>query len=52
MAFNPRKEELLLTGSSDKAVAMWDIRNLNQKLWSFQHHQDAVMQVQWSPGMG
>jgi histone-binding protein RBBP4 len=49
VAFNPHKEELLLTGSADRTVAMWDIRNLSKMIYSFQHHQDAVMQVQWSP---
>jgi len=49
VAFNPHKEELLLTASADHTVAMWDVRNLSKMLYSFQHHQDAVMQVQWSP---
>ena len=39
MAFNPHKEELLLTASADHTVAMWDVRNLSKMLYSFQHHQ-------------
>jgi len=39
VAFNPHKEELLLTASADHTVAMWDVRNLSKMLYSFQHHQ-------------
>jgi histone-binding protein RBBP4 len=33
-------------------VALWDIRNLKQRLYSFDFHRDEVMQVQWSPHKG
>ncbi|EKX34778.1 hypothetical protein GUITHDRAFT_158785 [Guillardia theta CCMP2712] len=49
LSFNPLVPHLLLTGSADKTVGVWDIRNLSKVLYSFQHHQDSVMQVQWSP---
>mmetsp|Transcript_40599 Transcript_40599/g.95367 ORF Transcript_40599/g.95367 Transcript_40599/m.95367 type:complete len:418 (+) Transcript_40599:152-1405(+) len=49
LAFNPKSENLLLTGSADKTIALWDLRNLSTKLFSFTSHQDEITQVQWSP---
>eukprot|EP00026_Physarum_polycephalum_P009356 Phypoly_transcript_09477.p1 GENE.Phypoly_transcript_09477~~Phypoly_transcript_09477.p1 ORF type:complete len:444 (+),score=86.28 Phypoly_transcript_09477:166-1332(+) len=49
VAFNPFCEFLLATGSADKTVALWDMRNLDAKLHSFVSHTDEVFQVQWSP---
>lgn len=49
VAFNPSSEFILVTGSADKTVALWDIRNLKLKLHSFESHQDQVLQVAWSP---
>mmetsp|Transcript_42086 Transcript_42086/g.85942 ORF Transcript_42086/g.85942 Transcript_42086/m.85942 type:complete len:420 (-) Transcript_42086:1931-3190(-) len=46
--FNPKSENLLLTGSADKTIALWDLRNTSTKLFSFHSHQDEVTQVQWS----
>ena len=39
----------LATGSADKTVALWDLRNLKLKLHSFESHKDEIFQVQWSP---
>lgn len=47
--FNPFNEFLLVTGGSDKAVNLWDIRNLSQKLHSFEGHNGGVFQVSWAP---
>ncbi|EPY87308.1 histone-binding protein RBBP4 [Camelus ferus] len=42
-------EFILATGSADKTVALWDLRNLKLKLHSFESHKDEIFQVQWSP---
>lgn len=49
LAFNPFSEYILATGSADKTVALWDLRNLKLKLHSFESHKDEIYQVQWSP---
>ena len=45
LAFNPFSEYILATGSADKTVAMWDLRNLKMKLHSFESHKDEIFQV-------
>ena len=49
LSFNPYSEFILSTGSADKTVALWDLRNLKLKLHSFESHKDEIFQVQWSP---
>jgi len=49
LSFNPYSEFILATGSADKTVALWDLRNLKLKLHTFDSHKDEVFQVQWSP---
>jgi len=49
LSFNPYSEFILATGSADKTVALWDLRNLKLKLHSFESHKDEIFQVQWSP---
>ena len=46
--FNPLNEFLLISASSDKTCALWDIRNINLKLHSFIHHNEKVMGVKWN----
>ncbi|KAL4838046.1 hypothetical protein H8958_019252 [Nasalis larvatus] len=41
-------EFVLATGSTDKNVDLWDLRNLKLKLHSFESHKDKIFQVQWS----
>uniref|UniRef100_A0A670I7D5 Uncharacterized protein n=1 Tax=Podarcis muralis TaxID=64176 RepID=A0A670I7D5_PODMU len=36
LSFNPYSEFILATGSADKTVALWDLRNLKLKLHSFE----------------
>ena len=48
-SFNPYSEFILASGSADKTVALWDLRNLKLKLHSFESHKDEIFQVQWSP---
>jgi histone-binding protein RBBP4 len=40
--FNPFNEFLLATGSADKTVATWDMRNMKNKLHTFAQHKDEV----------
>ena len=49
LSFNPYSEFILATGSADKTVALWDLRNLKLKLHSFESHKDEIFQVNfWS----
>lgn len=45
LSFNPYSEYILATGSADKTVALWDMRNLKLKLHSFESHKDEIFQV-------
>uniref|UniRef100_A0A2K6UFV1 Histone-binding protein RBBP4-like N-terminal domain-containing protein n=1 Tax=Saimiri boliviensis boliviensis TaxID=39432 RepID=A0A2K6UFV1_SAIBB len=49
LSFKPYSEFILATGSADKTVALWDLRNLKLQLYSFESHKDEIFQVQWSP---
>jgi len=49
ISFNPFSEYLLATGSADKTVALWDLRNLKTKIHVFEGHNDEVFQVGWAP---
>ena len=40
---------MLATGSADKTVALWDMRNLKKKLHTFASHEGEVFSVQWAP---
>jgi histone-binding protein RBBP4 len=49
LSFNPFSEYILATGSADRTVGLWDLRNLKLKLHTFSSHKDEIFQVQWSP---
>eukprot|EP00560_Eucampia_antarctica_P004654 CAMPEP_0197836884 /NCGR_PEP_ID=MMETSP1437-20131217/30384_1 /TAXON_ID=49252 ORGANISM="Eucampia antarctica, Strain CCMP1452" /NCGR_SAMPLE_ID=MMETSP1437 /ASSEMBLY_ACC=CAM_ASM_001096 /LENGTH=477 /DNA_ID=CAMNT_0043443435 /DNA_START=16 /DNA_END=1449 /DNA_ORIENTATION=- len=49
IAFNPVNEFILATGSADKSVALWDMRNLKSRLQTFAGHTDQVFHVEWAP---
>ncbi|KAF8986238.1 CCR4-Not complex caf1 ribonuclease subunit Caf1 [Entomortierella lignicola] len=49
VAFSPSSEFILATGSGDRTVGLWDLRNLRLKLHSFESHQDEILQLAWSP---
>jgi len=49
LAFNPFNEYVLATGSADKTVAVFDSRNLSQRLHTFSNHTEEVFQIGWSP---
>eukprot|EP00455_Lapot_gusevi_P031050 TRINITY_DN3351_c0_g1_i5.p1 TRINITY_DN3351_c0_g1~~TRINITY_DN3351_c0_g1_i5.p1 ORF type:complete len:182 (+),score=2.69 TRINITY_DN3351_c0_g1_i5:527-1072(+) len=49
ISFSTRGEFLVLTGSADHTVALWDLRFFKPKLHSFEKHSDTINQVVWSP---
>jgi len=49
LSFNQHTEFLLLTGSADKSVALWDMRKMKENLHKFDQHRDEVLQVAWAP---
>ena len=49
ISFNPYNEFLLATGGMDQTVALWDLRNMKQRVHSFEAHDKGVFQVSWSP---
>mmetsp|Transcript_21307 Transcript_21307/g.29644 ORF Transcript_21307/g.29644 Transcript_21307/m.29644 type:complete len:503 (+) Transcript_21307:94-1602(+) len=49
IAFNPANEFVLATGSADKTVALWDMRNLKSRLQTLAGHTDQVYQLEWAP---
>lgn len=49
VAFHPSHENLLVTASADSTVALWDMRNLKERLHTLTGHTGDLMQVQWSP---
>ena len=49
LSFNPYNETLLATGSADKTVNLFDIRNTKKPLHTFEHHTEEVFQIGWSP---
>jgi len=46
--FSPFDENLMVTGSVDKSVGVWDIRNTKTKLFSLRKHRDDVNWVKFS----
>ncbi|PVI00453.1 WD40 repeat-like protein [Periconia macrospinosa] len=46
---DPKFETLLATGSSDKTIAIWDLRNFDRPLHTLQGHNEGVMGLQWHP---
>ncbi|CAJ0751034.1 7351_t:CDS:10 [Entrophospora sp. SA101] len=49
LAFNPINEVVLVTGSADKNLNLWDIRNLKIKLYTLKNHESNIVDVKWSP---
>ncbi|ETO29717.1 retinoblastoma binding protein 7 [Reticulomyxa filosa] len=52
--FSPFNQDLILTGSSDKYIGLWDARKLSHKvLLLFLHllegHTEQILRVEWSP---
>lgn len=49
LAFHPKLETIVATGSQDKTIALWDLRNLKYKLHNLDSHKDSVMSLEWHP---
>ncbi|CAF2949809.1 unnamed protein product, partial [Rotaria sp. Silwood2] len=49
LSFTLFSKYILITGSADRTLALWDLRNLRVKLATFESHKDENFQVQWSP---
>eukprot|EP01134_Creolimax_fragrantissima_P001107 CFRG1107T1 len=48
LSFNPFNDFIVATGSADKTVALWDLRNLKSSMHTLKHTEE-VVQVAWSP---
>ena len=46
--FNYKNSNLFLTGSNDKSIALWDLRNLKIKLHNFKYHTNDVLNIKWN----
>lgn len=46
--YSPFEENLMITGSADKTIAVWDTRNTKTKLFSLRAHTNDVNQVKFS----
>lgn len=49
VAFHPEFESILATGSADKTIALWDLRNFEKRLHSLDSHRGDVIGLQWHP---
>lgn len=49
LAFNPASEFLVATGSADKTIGIWDLRNVKEKVHTLEGHNDAVTALSWHP---
>ena len=49
LSFNPAAETVVATGSADKSIGIWDLRNLKSKLHSLEGHRDSVTSLSWHP---
>lgn len=46
--YSPFDTNLLVTGSADGSVAVWDTRNIKSKLFSLRHHKDEVISTMYN----
>ncbi|KAF1813697.1 WD40 repeat-like protein [Eremomyces bilateralis CBS 781.70] len=51
LAFHPTWDPIVLTGSADSTVGIWDLRYLNKMSECCEGHKDAVMKLEWNPVM-
>ncbi|KAL9054653.1 MAG: hypothetical protein Q9162_004019 [Coniocarpon cinnabarinum] len=49
VAFNLGTDVILATGSADKSIGIWDLRNLEVKLHACEGHKDVVTGIEWHP---
>lgn len=50
--YSPFDANLLVTGSADRSIAVWDTRNVKCKLFSLRGHKEEVNQIKFSPMQG
>lgn len=49
LAFNPSLEFNFATASVDKTIAIWDLRNMSDKVHTLEGHEDAITSLAWHP---
>ncbi|KAK1404509.1 WD-40 repeat-containing protein MSI1 [Heracleum sosnowskyi] len=49
LAFNPFNEWVLVTGSTDSTVKLFDLRKLSNAVHTLDSHKEEIFQVGWSP---
>ena len=49
VAWNPNCEYVLVTGSADQTLKLWDLRTFKEALHTFEGHEADVLQCAWSP---
>lgn len=49
VAFSPSAETVLATGSADKTIGIWDLRNLKSKVHALECHSESVTSLSWHP---
>jgi histone-binding protein RBBP4 len=49
IAFAPASDHILATGSADKTIGIWDLRNLNSTIHILEGHNDQVTSLAWHP---
>ncbi|KAF2232752.1 histone acetyltransferase type B subunit 2 [Viridothelium virens] len=49
LAFHPIEEVIFATGSADRSVRIWDLRNLKMSLAVLESHFESVQTVKWDP---
>jgi histone-binding protein RBBP4 len=46
--FNKLNEHLMISSSIDGSIALWDLRNINVKLHSFDFHNTNIDKISWN----
>jgi histone-binding protein RBBP4 len=49
ISFAPSQEFTIVSGSSDKTLKLWDMRNTSRELHVLEGHTDEVLNVKWAP---
>ena len=49
LAFSPSADVTVATGSADKTIAIWDLRNLAYKIHVLEGHNESVQSLEWNP---
>jgi histone-binding protein RBBP4 len=49
LSFAPTQEFTIVTGSADKTLKLWDMRNTKRELHVLEGHTDEVLNIRWAP---